>query len=278
MDISDLNTRQVANALVIFAAALPFGVEAVAAALMAAGAESSYLRYANNGDSTRPEVWQAYGGRQNFRDVIRASLLFPHDAEAGAAWTTADSIGLFQQRPMYGYGSIKDLMDPGESTRIFIRGSQGGKGHTRYFLQAPKGLTLAQRVQWTQGSEFPTGENYAPMLAVVRQLISHFGGLPEEKDWLSMVTREEYVQVTRDMVQDLKDGDGHSGRDLAERLDHLEQSVAGVKATVNGVESTVNDLHHRVLTPGAAWDNIQDVQAKLADLISKVDALTAKPE
>ena len=40
MDISDLNTRQVANALVIFAAAVPFGVEAVAAALMAAGAES----------------------------------------------------------------------------------------------------------------------------------------------------------------------------------------------------------------------------------------------
>jgi hypothetical protein len=162
--------------------------------------------------------------------------LFPHDAEAGAAWTTADSIGLFQQRPMYDYGSIKDLMDPGESTRIFIRGSHGGTGRTRYFLQAPAGLTLAQRVQWTQGSEFPTGENYAPMLAVVRQLISHFGGLPQEKDWLTMVTREEYVQVNKDLVADLKDGDGHSGRDIAERIADLKQatteSLAATKLTM----------------------------------------------
>jgi hypothetical protein len=176
MEFSDLNTRQVANALVIFAAALPFGVEAAAAALMAAGAESSYKRYANDGESTRPEVWAAYGGRQNFRDVIRQSLLFPHDAVAGAAWTTADSVGLFQQRPMFDYGTIKDLMDPAESTRIFIRGSHEGKGRTRFFLQSPPGLTLAQRVQWTQGSEFPTGENYAPMLTVVSQLVAHFGG------------------------------------------------------------------------------------------------------
>ncbi len=179
MELRDLNTRQVANALVIFAAALPFGVEAVAAALMAAGAESSYLRYANNGESMRPEVWAAYGGRANFRDVIRQSLLFSHDAEAGAAWTTADSLGLFQQRPMYDYGTIAELMDPAESTRIFVRGSHGGTGRTRYFLQAPPTMTLAQRVQWTQGSEFPTGENYAPMLTVVTQLIAHFGGAPK---------------------------------------------------------------------------------------------------
>jgi hypothetical protein len=182
MDIRDLSTRQIANALIIFAAALPFGGDAAKAALMTAAAESSFMRYANNGDSQRPEVWKAYGGQKNFRDVIRQSLTFPHDAEAGAAWTTADSLGLFQQRIMYDYGSVKDLMDPAESTRIFVRGSAGGS--TRYFLESPKNMSLAQRCQWTQGSEFPTGENYAPMETVADQLIAHFGGLPPQvKDW-----------------------------------------------------------------------------------------------
>jgi hypothetical protein len=200
MDISDLSTRQIANALVIFAAALPFGGDAAKAALMTAAAESSFKRYANNGDSTRPEVWAAYGGRQNFRDVIRQSLTFPHDAEAGAAWTTADSLGLFQQRPMYDYGEIRDLMDPAESTRIFVRGSQGGS--TRYFLESPKTMSLAQRCQWTQGSEFPTGENYVPMEVVADQLIAHFGGLPKVKDWFVANNWDEALAELKTVLDD----------------------------------------------------------------------------
>jgi hypothetical protein len=74
---------------------------------------------------------------------------------------------------MFGYGTVADLMDPAESTRIFIRGSQGGR--TKRFLDSPAGLTLAQRCQWTQGSEFPTGENYAPMEQVADELIARFG-------------------------------------------------------------------------------------------------------
>jgi hypothetical protein len=172
MELKDLNTKQVNNAEKIFLAALPFGAEAVTAALMAAAAESSYLVYANNGESRRPEVWAAYGNRANFQKFIRKSIEFPHDAEAGEKWTTADSLGLFQQRPMYNYGTIAELMDPAESTRIFIRGSKGGK--TKYFLQSPPDLSLPARVQWTQGSEFPTGENYAPMIQVVAQLVAKF--------------------------------------------------------------------------------------------------------
>jgi hypothetical protein len=207
MDISDLSTRQIANALVIFAAALPFGADAVKGALMTAAAESSFLRYANNGESTRPEVWAAYGGRANFRDVIRESLTFPHDAEAGAAWTTADSVGLFQQRPMYDYGTIADLMDPAESTRIFVRGSHEGKGRTRYFLQSPQGLSLAAKCQWTQGSEFPTGENYAPMVTVADQLITHFGGLPAatSEDWFPMADQAKLDEFRAKIKQDVWD-------------------------------------------------------------------------
>jgi hypothetical protein len=175
MRLADLSARQIERAEVIYRAALPFGAEAVKAALMTAAAESSFLLYANDGSTQRADV-PAY-----WRTVAAQSMRFDHDAVAPRAqgkpagtWdTTADSVGHFQQRPMFGYGTVAELMDPAESTRIFIRGSQGGR--TKRFLDSPAGLTLAQRCQWTQGSEFPTGENYAPMEQVADELIARFG-------------------------------------------------------------------------------------------------------
>lgn len=177
MRLSDLSPRQIARAEVIYRAARPFGADATKAALMTAAAESSFLLYANDGSTKRADV-PAY-----WRTVAAQSMAFDHDAVAPRAqgkpagtWdTTADSVGHFQQRPMFDYGSIAELMDPAESTRIFIRGSHGGAGRTRRFIDAPAGLSLAQRCQWTQGSEFPTGENYAPMEQVADELIARFG-------------------------------------------------------------------------------------------------------
>lgn len=181
MKLSELSARQIARAEVIYRAALPFGRDAVKAALMTAAAESSFLLYANDGSTKRTDV------PQKWRDLAATSLQFEHDAVAPKAqgkpagtWdTTADSVGHFQQRPMYDYGSIAELMDPAESTRIFIRGSHGGAGRTRRFLDSPKDMDLARRCQWTQGSEFPTGENYRPMEQVADQLIERFGPMTD---------------------------------------------------------------------------------------------------
>lgn len=175
--IGDLSAQQLANARVIFDTAIEFGIEAAKAALMTAGAESSWLRYANNGKSTRADV------PVKWRLLAAVSMGFEHDAEAGESWTTADSVWWFQQRAMYGYcdptpDGIAELCSP-ECVRIFIRGSHGGKGKTKYFLQSPTNLTLAQRCQWTQGSEFPTGDNYAPFEDVATQLVARFGGVPQ---------------------------------------------------------------------------------------------------
>ena len=187
MRLSDLSPRQITRAEAIYRAALPWGADAVKAALMTAGAESSYLLYANDGTTKRSDV------SQYWRDVARQSMAFEHDAVAPAqpastkpgTWdTTADSVGHFQQRPMYDYGTIAELMDPAESTRIFIRGSHGGAGRTKRFLDSPKGMTLAQRCQWTQGSEFPTGENYAPMEQVADELIARFGPINPASWWV----------------------------------------------------------------------------------------------
>lgn len=210
MDISDLTTRQIANALVIFAAAMPFGRDAVKAALMTAAAESSFKRYANDGtynDDQHEVIWRWYGNKYGgpgltleqcqviYRTHMVQSLTFIHDAVAGSALTTKDSVGHYQQREMYGYGTIVDLMDPAESTRIFLRGVPGFPSRVRHWSRTdkPKDLTIAQACQWVQGSEFPTGENYAPMEAVADQLINHFGGLPADKplDWLETLMADQ---------------------------------------------------------------------------------------
>lgn len=181
-----MSARQIARAEVIYRAALPWGADAVKAALMTAAAESSFLLYANDGSTKRADV------SQYWRDVARQSMAFEHDAVAPAlpastrpgTWdTTADSVGIFQQRPMYDYGSVAELMDPAESVRIFIRGSHGGAGRTKRFLDSPKEMTLAQRCQWTQGSEFPTGENYAPMEQAADELIVRFGPINPPASW-----------------------------------------------------------------------------------------------
>src|SRR5690242_15442483 len=173
MEMSDLSSRQLSNAFEVYKAASPYGVTAAKAALMCAAAESSFLRYANDGSTTRDDV------PYRWRTVAALSLLFPHDAVAGSAWTTADSVGMFQQRAMYGYctpdlAGIGALMDPAESTRIFVRGSNGGTGTTRCFLQSPENMTIAQRVQWTQGSEFPDGGNYVVLESIAGALMVAF--------------------------------------------------------------------------------------------------------
>lgn len=197
MDIADLTAIQLVNALQVYRAAREFGESAATAALMCAGAESSYLRYANDGSTTRDDV------PARWRAIAALSLRLPHDAVAGRDWTTADSVGLFQQRPMYGYctpdiAGIGELMDPAASTRIFIRGSHGGAGSTRFFLQSPPDLTMAQRVQWTQGSEFPTGGNYVALATVADQLMAKFRAIDNHAvtpaayltDWITMADQK----------------------------------------------------------------------------------------
>jgi len=191
MELSDLSATQIANALAVYRAAIPYGPEAAEAALMAAGAESSYLLYANNGGTTRDDV------PAKWRALAALSMQLPHDATAGQAWTTADLAG------------IGELMDPAESTRIFVRGSHGGSGSTRYFLQSPTDKSLAQRVQWTQGSEFPTGENYEPFTTVVKQLMARFRatepaviGTVDLTDWIITMADQNALDEQWDRIAD----------------------------------------------------------------------------
>jgi hypothetical protein len=58
-----------------------------------------------------------------------------------------DSLGLFQQRPSQGWGSVNQLMSPGESSRLFYGKLLKIKGWEQ--------LTIAGAAQKVQRSAFP---------------------------------------------------------------------------------------------------------------------------
>lgn len=269
VQIYDLTAKQLANAQIIYDTAKPFGRDAVMGALMTAGDESSWLIYANNGMSARGDV------PQSAKRLAATSQQYPHDAVAGEAWTTADSVGLFQQRPMYGYGTVGELMDPVKSTLIFLTGNASHT--TRAFLNAPADLTLAQRCQWTQGSEFPTGDNYAPFEDVAAQLIERFGsvdvptshapvsaGLAGITDWIAMADQNALDQqwdkiaqrvfgiVTDPNVMSLQNKalfaqDTGQGSSFAAQFANIISSIQGLRSEVDAVNAKVDAL-------GAALD------------------------
>ena len=110
--------RRQLNATIITGVALGRGLGPVGAAIgvAVALAESTLFNYANDGTSTL--IGSAEGRQLNDaeRAVARESLAFPHDRVGN----NLDSIGLFQQRPMTGWGTPAELIDPATSAGLFF--------------------------------------------------------------------------------------------------------------------------------------------------------------
>ena len=71
----------------------------------------------------------------------------------------SDSVGLFQQRPSAGWGSVAQLENPAYATELFYGGpSNPNKGRTRGLLDIPgwQSMTLTQAAQAVQDSAYPT--------------------------------------------------------------------------------------------------------------------------
>ena len=104
----------------------------------------------------------------------------------------------------------------------------GGKGKTRYFLQSPVNLSLAQRVQWTQGSEYPTGENYAPFEKVAADLVVRFGSsIKTETDWWAKLVANNWEEAKQEVSKVASDNArwvyDSLLRDLGARIGALEE-------------------------------------------------------
>lgn len=289
MTTAELSARQLDNARRIILAAAPYGRDAAKAAVMAARAESSLMVTANQGLATRADV------PQRWRDIAALSMQCPRDAVAsGKDWTTADSVGLFQQRPMMGYctpdlAGIRSLMDVEQSTLIFVR---GGPGTNPFFLRAPADLSLAAKVQWTQGSEYPTGDNYAPFEQMAEQLVAKYFPTTDEGWWFSMASVEENKAAAKEaFIEALNEVLGRGGRVnglfITDILGDLPRAIAeavwGFKAA-----SLVTDADGKSVNPdGKTQDALlwadkhtNDIATLLREVSAKLDKLqppTATP-
>jgi LysM repeat protein len=73
-------------------------------------------------------------------------------------WGDRDSLGLFQQRPSYGWGTAAEVQDAARATRAFFGGAGDPNGsRTRGLLDIPgwENLTFAQAAQAVQISAYP---------------------------------------------------------------------------------------------------------------------------
>lgn len=174
--------------------------------LTTANAESTFQRYGNDGTYAglqKESVWGWYGGQEAYRKHLRISMTENPDAMGGSAETTKDSIGLYQQREMYGYaglGSKPNASAPGRlmsiewTTRVWALGVPSTPSSpSRWWLhpktpEALKGvddLSVAKRCQWVQGSEFPDGGNYLEAIPVARELLVAFELPAPTVDWFT---------------------------------------------------------------------------------------------
>ena len=113
-------------------------------------------------------VWKMYAN-----STVPESLNYPHDAVG----SDNDSLGLFQQRPSAGWGSVAELMDVGYNAAAFIGGPSGpNAGNPPGLLDIsgweymPKGVAA----QTVQVSAFP--ERYALWETGATQLYDAISG------------------------------------------------------------------------------------------------------
>lgn len=93
--------------------------------------------------------------------VIPESYDQPHDGEG----SDHDSVGLFQQRPSMGWGTVAECMDPATSTRTFYRQLQQVSGW--------QDLPITVAAQTVQVSAFP--DHYAKHEPLARELVAVLG-------------------------------------------------------------------------------------------------------
>jgi hypothetical protein len=138
-------------------------------AVMVMYQESSIRNLANDGTSTQNASWP-YPGRDYWLNVTKLSLTYPHDkfgSRDGAHDT--DSIGLYQQRPAYGWGTyggsngindpagvVQRLLDPRWEAMAFFGGPRSA-APTSGLLDVPgwQSMALTDAANAVQGSNYP---------------------------------------------------------------------------------------------------------------------------
>jgi len=97
-------------------------------------------------------------GVSDYGIVIALATAMQESSLRNLTWGDRDSVGLFQQRPSSGWGSVEQLTDPYHASRLFYGGpSNPNRGYTRGLLDISgwESLPLTVAAQKVQISAFP---------------------------------------------------------------------------------------------------------------------------
>jgi hypothetical protein len=171
--VTDLSPAQERNAKIIVLVARAHGLGTTGAAIGVATslAESNLLNLANDGTSTLIGSLEGRQLTETERAVARRSLNHPHDAVGN----NLDSIGLFQQRPIAGWGPPEILIDPAESAGLFF------DELTR--LSGWRSMPAWDAAQAVQGSPSSDGEIYRTSYEQAVGIVADVTGALPDTQW-----------------------------------------------------------------------------------------------
>ena len=115
-------------------------------------------------------------GVPDYGIIIAIATAMQESSLRNLDWGDRDSVGLFQQRPSSGWGSVEQLTTPSYAARLFYGGpSNPNRGYTRGLLDIPgwQNMTLTQAAQAVQISAYP--DAYAKWEASARDWFSQLG-------------------------------------------------------------------------------------------------------
>jgi len=97
-------------------------------------------------------------GVSDYGIVIALATAMQESSLRNINWGDRDSVGLYQQRPSSGWGTVDQIMDPAYATRLFFGGPNNpNKGKTRGLLDISgwESMTLTVAAQRVQISAYP---------------------------------------------------------------------------------------------------------------------------
>lgn len=115
-------------------------------------------------------------GVPDYGIVIALATAMQESSMRNLDWGDRDSVGLFQQRPSSGWGSVELLTTPSYAARLFYGGpSNPNRGYTRGLLDISgwQSMPLTQAAQRVQISAYP--DAYAKWESQARAWLAQFG-------------------------------------------------------------------------------------------------------
>ncbi|GAA1210152.1 muramidase family protein [Rhodoglobus aureus] len=115
-------------------------------------------------------------GVSDYGITIALATAMQESSLRNLSWGDRDSVGLFQQRPSSGWGTVAQLTTPSHAARLFYGGSSNpNKGITRGLLDISgwKNMTLTRAAQAVQISAYP--DAYAKWETSARSWLQELG-------------------------------------------------------------------------------------------------------